>query len=142
MITALLGLLTPAIKPLLDLIPNPAEREKARMAFELQLKAQELEFVKLAAQADAGQVEINKIEAAHSSLFVSGARPFIMWTCGAAFAWAFVVQPFAVFVLAAVGHPVVGLPNLNMGEMMPVLMGMLGLGSMRSWEKSKGVASK
>lgn len=141
MLPALLGLLTPAIKPLLDLIPNPAEREKARMQFELSLKSQELEIIKLAAQADAGQVEINKEEAKSSSLFVSGWRPFVGWVCGSSFAYFYVVQPFLSFALAASGHPVT-LPAVNFGEMSAVLFGMLGLGGMRSWEKTKGVASK
>lgn len=141
MLPALLGLLTPAIKPLLDLIPNPAEREKARMEFELKLKDQELEIIRLAAQADAGQVEVNKAEATSSSLFVSGWRPFVGWVCGASFAYFYVIQPFLSFAFAAVGHPLV-LPKVDFGEMSAVLFGMLGLGGMRSWEKSKGVASK
>lgn len=83
-----------------------------------------------------GQLEINKIEAASNRLFVAGARPFFMWVCGAAFAYHFVVQPSLAFVLAATGHPV-ALPSFDMDTLMTVAMGMLGLGSMRTFEKYK-----
>ena len=61
-----------------------------------------------------------------------------MWVCAAAFAWAFVLEPIATFTLAAAGRPFV-LPKLDMSEMMPVLMGMLGLSGLRSYEKTQGV---
>lgn len=96
------------------------------------------ELAQLAAETDLakGQLEINKIEAASNRLFVAGARPFFMWVCGVAFAYHFVVQPLLAFVLAAVGHPVT-LPNFDMGTLMTVAMGMLGLGGMRTFEKYK-----
>jgi hypothetical protein len=85
-----------------------------------------------------GQMEINKTEAAHKSLFVAGWRPAIGWICGLGMASNFILIPMANFVLALTGSPVV-VPLLDTGEMMPVLMGMLGLGAMRTYEKKEGV---
>jgi hypothetical protein len=85
-----------------------------------------------------GQLEVNKVEAAHKSLFVAGWRPAIGWICGLGMASNFLLIPIANFVLALTGSAVV-IPLLDTGEMMPVLMGMLGLGAMRTYEKKQGV---
>ena len=85
-----------------------------------------------------GQLEVNKVEAAHKSLFVAGWRPAIGWICGLGMASNFILIPMANFVLALTGSAVV-VPLLDTGEMMPVLMGMLGLGAMRTYEKKQGV---
>lgn len=87
-----------------------------------------------------GQVEINKIEAASSSLFVSGGRPFVVWVCAVALAYAAVIEPMARFV-AKVGFGYDGdFPDINTDLTMQVLVGVLGLGAYRSFEKVKGVA--
>ena len=85
-----------------------------------------------------GQLEVNKTEAAHKSLFVAGWRPAIGWICGLGMASNFLLIPVANFVLALTGSAIV-VPLLDTGEMMPVLMGMLGLGAMRTYEKKQGV---
>jgi|TARA_E500000318_G_scaffold53230_1_gene49554 hypothetical protein len=85
------------------------------------------------------QIEVNKTEAAHRNVFVSGWRPFVGWTCGAAFAYHFVLQPVFIFVLAAYGVSI-ELPSFDMGALMTVLTGMLGLGGLRTFEKLKGTA--
>ena len=85
-----------------------------------------------------GQLEVNKTEAAHKSLFVAGWRPAIGWICGRGMASNFLLIPIANFVLALTGSAIV-IPLLDTGEMMPVLMGMLGLGAMRTYEKKQGV---
>ena len=85
-----------------------------------------------------GQLEVNKTEAAHKSLFVAGWRPAIGWICGLGMAAHFLLIPIANFVLALTGSAIV-IPLLDTGEMMPVLMGMLGLGAMRTYEKKQGV---
>ena len=85
-----------------------------------------------------GQLEVNKVEAAHKSLFVAGWRPAIGWICGLGMASNFILIPMANFILALTGSAVV-VPLLDTGEMMPVLMGMLGLGAMRTYEKKQGV---
>lgn len=73
-------------------------------------------------------------------LFVAGWRPCIGWVCAGACAWAWVVQPVARFALAALGHPVDALAPAELAEMWPLLLGMLGLGALRSVEKIRGVA--
>ena len=85
-----------------------------------------------------GQLEVNKVEAAHKSLFVAGWRPAIGWICGLGMASNFILIPIANFILAITGSVIV-VPLLDTGEMMPVLMGMLGLGAMRTYEKKQGV---
>ena len=91
------------------------------------------------AKLDLVQAETNKVEAGHRSLFVAGWRPFIGWSCGFALAYTYVLQPILTFGLAQAGY-LIDLPAVNLGEMMPVLMGLLGLGGLRSWEKVKGVS--
>jgi hypothetical protein len=85
------------------------------------------------------QVEVNKQEAAHKSLFVAGWRPAIGWICGLGMLSNFIIVPMANFVLALVGQDI-EIPLIDLATMMPVLMGMLGLGAMRSYEKGKGVS--
>ena len=102
----------------------------------------------LAAQADIAQIEVNKQEAKSGLLFVSGWRPFVGWTCGSALAWTFVVSPIvqsAVFYIAEFGGKEIdlsGLPQFDLAVLMPVLLGMLGLGTMRTYEKVQGVSRK
>ena len=86
-----------------------------------------------------GQLEVNKVEAAHKSLFVAGWRPAIGWVCGIALANNFLVLPWANLVLTLL-EVQVQVPRLDVGEIMPVLLGMLGLGGMRSFEKMRGVS--
>jgi len=107
--------------------PDKTDIEKAQLAASLALIQ--------------GQLDINKAEAASTSTFVSGARPFIMWVCGVACAWNWVGLSVAKFACAYFNHPL-ALSPADMSEMMPLLMGMLGLGAMRSFEKVRGVASK
>lgn len=84
------------------------------------------------------QMEVNKQEAAHKSIFVAGWRPFIGWVCGLGMAINFLVIPIANPFLVGAGQEAI-IP-LELEVMMPVLMGMLGLGAMRSYEKKSGVA--
>ena len=84
------------------------------------------------------QLEVNKVEAASKSLFVAGWRPFIGWTCGLGMFGNFITIPFANFVLALLSYKIV-IPLVPLETMMPVLMGMLGLGAMRSFEKTRKV---
>lgn len=86
-----------------------------------------------------GQLAVNAVEAAHKSLFVSGWRPFIGWTCGLAMFGNFITIPFSNFILALLSYDIV-IPLVPFETMMPVLMGMLGLGTMRTIERTKSVA--
>ena len=93
---------------------------------------------KYAKEIAKGQMAINEVEAAHKSLFVSGWRPFIGWTCGLGMFGNFITIPFSNFVLALLELDIV-IPLVPLETMMPVLMGMLGLGAMRSYEKKNSV---
>lgn len=104
--------------------PDKSEQERAQLAAALQLVQ--------------GQIDINKAEAASPNAFTSGWRPFIGWVCGSAFAWNWIGLPVAVFASNYFGHPLAVAPA-DMSEMMPVLMGMLGLAGLRSVERIKGV---
>ena len=85
------------------------------------------------------QIEVNKAEAASGSLFKGGWRPFIGWVCGAAFAYHFIMQPILIFGTTAAGVSLPPLPEFDMSQMMPVLLGMLGLGGLRTYEKKSGI---
>ena len=86
-----------------------------------------------------GQLEVNKIEASSSSIFVSGWRPAVGWVCVLGMAGNFIVIPISNFILA-LADSTVTIPLIDTATMMPVLMGMLGLGAMRSAEKIKKVS--
>lgn len=88
---------------------------------------------------DLAQAQTNLEQAKHSSIFVAGARPAIMWICAFALAWQFIVAPIASWAFA-IWYPVVELPALDTQALMTLLMSLLGLGGMRSFEKMKGVA--
>lgn len=85
-----------------------------------------------------GQIEINKVEAAHANVFVSGWRPFIGWTGGAGLAWNFVIGPFAEFV-ARLFDWTGKMPELDTGQLMTLILAMLGIGAQRTYEKVKNV---
>jgi Holin of 3TMs, for gene-transfer release len=88
-----------------------------------------------------GQMDINKAEASNPSTFVSGWRPFIGWVCGLACAWNWIGLPSVSLGMVLYGHPM-DLHPADLSEMMPILMGMLGMGGLRTFEKMKGVAAK
>jgi hypothetical protein len=111
-------------------IPDPAAKAQAEAALRDSLQ-----------QWDAQQNKINEVEAQSSSLFVAGWRPCVGWVCCAALSWTYILQPIAAFTLAQLGY-LTALPRLDMNEMLPILLGMLGLGGLRSWEKTKGCAAK
>lgn len=125
---------------LLDrVLPDPKIAADAKLEMLKLAQTGELAQLNADLQLAQGQMDINKVEAGSSSLFVSGWRPAIGWTCGAAFAFKFIIGPSAVVVMAMIGHPIT-LPQFDFTEMSTVLMGMLGLGAMRSVEKIKGAA--
>ena len=105
--------------------PDKSEAERQQLAAAVQIVQ--------------GQIEVNKAEAGSSSAFVAGWRPFIGWVCGMGCAWNWIGLPVAKFGLAVAGHPL-QLDPADLSEMMPLLLGMLGLGGLRTFEKTKGVA--
>jgi hypothetical protein len=79
------------------------------------------------------QTKINEIEAGHRTVFVAGWRPFIGWVCGVALAYNFVIRDLFIWVTKTTDAP----PALQMEHLMTVLLGMLGLGGLRTFEKIK-----
>jgi hypothetical protein len=88
-----------------------------------------------------GQLDANKTEAASASLFVSGWRPAVGWVCVLAFGWNMIGLSIAKVMLGLINHPLQISPA-DLSEMMPILIGMLGLGGLRTVEKINGVAAK
>jgi hypothetical protein len=87
---------------------------------------------------DLAQAQTNLEQAKHSSIFVAGARPAIMWICAFGLGWQFVFQPVAVWIFAASGSDIL-LPIFETEGLMPLTLSLLGLGGMRSFEKFKGI---
>ena len=108
--------------------------QKAALAHEIATMSE-----KHAVELSKGQLEINNAEAASGSVFKGGWRPFIGWVCGISFAYHFVLQPLIIFGVAVAGVEIPELPTFDMGSLMTVMMGMLGLGGLRSFEKMKGL---
>lgn len=107
--------------------PDKTEQEKQQLA--------------AAVMVVQGQLDTNKTEASNPSVFVSGWRPFIGWVCGSACAWNWIGLPIVKAVLMLTAYKI-ALQPADISEMMPILMGMLGLGGLRTIEKINGVAAK
>ena len=127
----ILGPILEVGKTLLDrFIPDPAKKAEA-----------EMELVRMAAEGELKQViaqlEINAREATHPSVFVAGWRPFFGWAGGFGFLYATIGQPLLAWVAAIRGWPAP--PTLNLDLLWVVITGMLGIGGLRTFEKSKGV---
>jgi len=108
--------------------------QKARLAHEVATMAQ-----RHAQELAQGQLEINKAEAQSRNIFVAGWRPFIGWTCGLAMFWHFVGVPITLFFVGWFAVEIPELPQFDMNSLMTVLLGMLGLGGLRTFEKTKGI---
>ena len=114
-------------------IPDPTLKEQLR---------RELEMAQLAADTDLAkaQAAINQTEAANPNLFVSGWRPFVGWVCGLGLAYAFLIKPIASPLIQKWSG--VPMEALDVGTLLTLLFGMLGLGGMRTVEKLSGVARR
>jgi len=130
----MIGKLIEPVTGLLDKFIEDKD-QKAQLAHELATMAD-----RHAQDLAIAQIEVNKAEAASGSIFKGGWRPFIGWVCGSAFAYHFVLQPVIVFVVLAVGVDLPPLPEFDMTSLMTVLMGMLGLGGLRTYEKKQGIS--
>ena len=89
-------------------------------------------------RANMAQIEVNIEEAKHRTVFVAGGRPFTGWVCATALAYHFILEPVIVFVLALYNIQLT-LPQFDMASLLTVLMGMLGLGGLRTYEKKQGL---
>jgi hypothetical protein len=130
-----MSILNSLIGPVTGLLDKFIEDKDAKnaIAFELSTMAE-----KHAQELAKGQLDVNKVEAAHKNLFVAGWRPAVGWVCCLGMAGNFIIIPLANFALALSSSPIT-IPLIETSEMMPVLMGMLGLGAMRTVEKTKNV---
>lgn len=108
--------------------------QKAKLAHDIATMAK-----RHAHEANMGQLEVNKAEAQHRSIFVAGWRPFLGWGLSFAMVWHFVLVPMITFGFAFAGADIPQLPEFDMDSLMTVLMGMLGLGGLRTYEKSRGL---
>ena len=129
MLQALIG----PVAGLLDKFIPDAD-QKAKLAHEIATMAE-----KHAHEAAMAQVEVNKAEAQHRSVFVAGWRPFLGWCLSFAMAWHFVLAPVTMFVCTYAGVEIPELPMFDMDSLMTVLLGMLGLGGLRTVEKVRGI---
>lgn len=117
------------------IIPDPAAKAEAQLKLlELQ-EAGELRWLEAAVQTQIAQIELNKTEAQSLSRFNSGWRPFIGWVCGAALVYQYLVRPILTWVAALAGHPDIIAPELDLGDIITIMLGMLGLGTLRTVEK-------
>lgn len=129
------SMVSAGLKIIDKVIPDADAKNRAKEIYEL-------EVMKLAGSESAKQSEVNAVEAASPSLFVSGWRPFCGWVSALGFAWATLGQPVFSWVYTVATHqpaPVIALPT---DILMTTMMGLLGLGSLRTIERLKGVASK
>ncbi len=129
MLQALIG----PVAGLLDKFIPDAD-EKMKIAAELSTMAE-----RHAQELAKGQLEVNKVEAASKSMFVAGWRPAVGWVCVLGMAMNFIIVPMGNFGLSLADIQVV-IPMIDTSQMMPVLMGMLGLGAMRTVEKVQKVS--
>lgn len=120
-------------------IPDPQAKTAAQLEFIKLQQAGEFKELDAATQLAQGQIDTNKQEAGHQSLFVAGWRPAMGWICGAIFASNYIGVPLLAWLSPLLHIPPP--PRLDIGEVLPVLLGMLGLGGLRTTEKVKGVAS-
>jgi len=129
MIQALIG----PVASLLDKFIEDKD-QKAKLAHEISTMAE-----RHALELSKGQLEINKVEAQHRSMFVAGWRPFLGWGLSFAMIWHFVLVPLITFICAFAGVDIPELPHFDMESLMTVLLGMLGLGGLRTYEKKSGL---
>lgn len=112
----------------------PNEEERAKV---------ELDIYKTLMSSDLAQLEVNKVEAGHRSIFVAGWRPFIGWVCGAALAYQYLVLPLGIYLATIFSEKVATImlnaPKLD-DNMWQLLIGMLGMGALRSFDKMKGTS--
>lgn len=121
-------------------LPDPQAKAKAILDLETLHAAGDSERLQAQVQLILAQTDINKVEAASSDRFVAGWRPFIGWVCGAALAYDFIAEPLLRFIAGVLFKYSGAFPTINTDALSTILMGMLGLGAMRTIEKMGGKA--
>lgn len=115
------------------ILPDKAANDAAKAQLVQMQLAGELQQI-------TGQIDVDKTEAASNSIFVAGWRPFIGWVCGSALAYQYIVSPIGQWLSSLVGHPVAA-PVLDIGQLMTLLLSMLGMGVLRSYDKAQGTGN-
>jgi len=133
MLAALLPVFGPILDKLVGMIPDPNAAQKARLEAEAVLLNASIEEMK-------GQVAINTAEASNPSVWTSGWRPAIGWSCAVAFFFMYVVAPIVQWIGALNGHTHIPMPQFDANALMSLTTGMLGIAGFRTFEKIKGVA--
>lgn len=136
----ILGLIMPGVTKIIDkLIPDANARAAAKESIQIELLKQDGAVKEAIAAAVKAQVDVNLEEAKHPSIFVAGWRPAIGWICGGGLGYQFILQPFLVWIalMCGVSQP----PSLDIASLMTLVTGMLGLGTLRTYEKYQEVAT-
>lgn len=136
-LTALTAILGIGEKVIEKFFPDPQQAAAVRVELIRLQQAGEFKALEADLELARGQIGVNAEEAKSENMFKSGWRPFIGWTCGLAFSFNFLILPTIQIIAALNGVPITLTP-LDLTEMMPVLLGMLGLGGFRTYEKLKG----
>jgi hypothetical protein len=131
-----LSFLNSLIQPVGDILDKviPDQDLKRKLSHEIATMSE-----KHAQQLALAQIKVNAAEAASGSVFKGGWRPFVGWVCGVAFCYHFILQPVIIFIVALTGADIPDLPSFDMGTLLTVLGGMLGIGGLRTYEKQKGL---
>ena len=130
------GIVDSAGKVLDELFTSNEEETQGKIA----LKKLDLEFAKLEDASNARQAKITETEARHSSIFVAGARPFILWICGIALFWHFMLHDILAWITKISGSDITPPILAGTESLISLVVSLLGLGGMRALEKWKGVA--
>lgn len=121
------------------LFPDPEKKAQAQLELIKLQQAGEFKELEATLQLAQMQTDINKVEAGSDSFFKSGWRPFIGWVCGLGLMYQFLFRPLMTFLLMVAEVKVQTLPALELDTLMTLLFGLLGLGTLRTAEKLKGV---
>ena len=130
---SLLNALVGPVTGLLDKVVEDKD-QRARLAHDIATMSE-----KHAQDLALAQIKVNAAEAASGSLFKGGWRPFVGWVCGVAYCYHFILQPLIIFIVALTGATIPDLPSFDMGTLLTVLGGLLGIGGLRTYEKQKGL---
>jgi len=132
-------LIETGLKIIDKVIPDPAAKAAAQLKMMELQQAGEFKQLEAEMQLALGQLKVNEVEAASPDVFRGGWRPAIGWVCAASLAYQFLLRPLLVWLSPALGLPL-GAPELDMGDLMTIALGMLGLGGLRTYERVKGKA--
>lgn len=133
MIAALIPQLLPYVGEVLDrVVPDTEAKEKAKREIEANLIAN-------ANSINLAQIDVNKTEAQHRSVWVSGWRPAIGWSCSLGIAWLFIGHPIATWGAMLAGYSDMAMPTIPTDILLELTFAMLGMAGLRTFEKLKGI---